>query len=127
MRVGILQLDVKWENPQANLIVIKSYLKNNICLDLVVLPEMFLTGFTMSPSRIENLLTESLLADLSTLCKTYNTTLCGSIPIKIGNNWVNRYIHITPEGVLAHYDKKHLFNLTGENKRFKSGKEYLNY
>jgi predicted amidohydrolase len=117
-----------WENPNQNLAIINDWLiEKEEIPNIVVLPEMFLTGFTMKPSRIEKLINNNTLEQLKQLSDKYNTSFCGSLPWKEGGNWNNRYFHIDSTGIIATYDKKHLFKLTNEDVRYKAGEKSIIY
>ena len=126
MKVALLQAPLAWEDIEKN----KTHfieLLNNIEseTDLVVLPEMFVSGFTMSPERVYMTMTDNYIAELQSLCKTYLFALTGSIVIKEGDDYYNRLFFITDTGEISTYDKRHLFSLAGEEKVYKAGTDRL--
>jgi omega-amidase len=117
----LIQCELAWENPQDN----RSHLTARIekldnPTDLIVLPEMFTTGFSMN--ALENAeapggATEQWMRELA-IAK--NCAITGSIAVNEGTDVYNRMLFVTPEGI-QHYDKRHLFRMAGEDKRYKSG------
>lgn len=127
MKIGLFQFDVQWENPEANISLIKQKVTNTNPPDLVVLPEMFLTGFCMNTNRLESLIPLLSIPKIQELSRDIRTSICGSIPVFENNAWHNRYIHLDKDENYAVYDKSHLFSMTGEDKRYKAGSSYLSY
>jgi len=119
----MVQCELAWESPEENRRQIQSLLKSqNSPIDLVVLPEMFTTGFSMN--AVENAEpphgeTEQWLQQLA---KTYDCAVAGSIAVCVGDSVFNRLLFATPNAV-QHYDKKHLFRMAGEHRRYCAGHE----
>ncbi|PQJ80081.1 amidohydrolase [Polaribacter porphyrae] len=123
--VGI-QADLFWENPKKNLVFFENEIaKLSSETDLVVLPEMFTTGFTMSPKNIAESLDGASVKWMKTIAKKYDLAITGSLIIKHKNNYHNRLLFVHPSGEIETYDKRHSFTLAGENKVYTSGKEKL--
>ena len=126
MKVALIQCLLVWENPQAN--------RNNFeekinaiseIVDLIVLPEMFTTGFTMNPIKVAETMQGKTILWLQSLAKAKNSAITGSLIIKENNNFYNRLVFVFPSGEMEFYDKRHLFTLAGEDKVYTSGKEKL--
>ena len=126
MKVALIQSLLVWENPQAN--------RNNFeekinaiseIVDLIVLPEMFTTGFTMNPIKVAETMQGKTILWLQSLAKAKNSAITGSLIIKENNNFYNRLVFVFPSGEMEFYDKRHLFTLAGEDKVYTSGKEKL--
>ena len=131
--VGI-QADLVWENPTENLAFfeakINSLSKNT---DLVVLPEMFTTGFTMNPENVAEEMNGKSVSWMQKMAKDNEVAIVGSLVIS-GNpfdraqgviKFYNRLVFVHPSGKIEIYNKRHSFTLAGEDKVYTSGKEKL--
>ena len=133
MKIALIQSSLIWENPIAN----RKYFEEKINaiiekVDLIVLPEMFSTGFTMNPELVFETMEGETIQWLQSLAKTKNSAITGSLVIKENNNFYNRLVFVFPSGEMQFYDKRHLFTLAGEDKVYTSGKgklivEYLGW
>lgn len=126
MKIALIQAPLVWENPIAN----RDYFEEKIKsvsdeIDLVVLPEMFSTGFTMNPSEVWETMNGETISLLKNLAKAKNFAITGSLIIKENNRFYNRLIFVFPSGEIKKYDKRHLFSLAGEEEVYKAGKEKL--
>ena len=126
MKIALIQSSLFWENPTAN----RNYFEVKINaitekVDLIVLPEMFTTGFTMNSSDVAETMQGKTIQWLQSLAKAKNSAITGSIVIKENDNFYNRLVFVFPSGEIQFYDKKHLFTLAGEDKAYTSGKEKL--
>ena len=123
--VGI-QADLVWENPSENL----KYFEDKITdlpttTDLVVLPEMFTTGFTMHPNNVAESMNGSSITWMKRLAQKFDFAITGSLVIREDNKFYNRLVFVHPSGKINTYDKRHSFTLAGEHKVYTSGKEIL--
>jgi len=123
LSIALVQCELVWESPEENRRQLQSLIESQTePNDLIVLPEMFTTGFSMNavknaePPGGE---TEQWLQQLAT---TYDCAVAGSIAVREGNSVFNRLLFATPDAV-QHYDKKHLFRMAGEHKRYSAGHE----
>lgn len=126
LRLALLQGPLVWHDVPANLHYFSQLLAGLEPVDLVLLPEMFNTGFSMdSASQAEAEMgptTQWLLQQAQCL----NAVVCGSLIIKVAeHDYRNRLIWARPDGSLAHYDKRHLFRMAGEHKYFCAGEQQL--
>ena len=94
-------------------------------VDLIVLPEMFSTGFTMHPKSVAETMQGETVAWLQHLAKAKNCAITGSLVIEEQGNYYNRLVFVFPDGKIQQYDKRHLFSLAGEDKEYTSGTEKL--
>jgi omega-amidase len=123
MRISLYQFSTKWMNPEENLKRIEK-----VCeaisghSELLVLPEMFNTGYTMKPSEIPVEWQEETIEKLTSLASQYMLTFCGSIPIFKFGSWYNTMIIVSKEGLINSYDKIHLFTPAGEKEVYAEGK-----
>lgn len=124
MKVAILQTDLVWENPIYNRLTIESkVLSSDKKFDLLVLPEMFTSGFTMNPERVAETMEGETIEWLKSLAKQKKTAIIGSLVIEEEGDYYNRLVLVTPKKEVQYYDKKHLFTLAGEEKVYTSGTE----
>ena len=126
MKISIIQSSLFWENPTAN----RNYFDKKINaitekVDLIVLPEMFTTGFTMNPSSVAETMKGETVLWLQSLAKAKNSAITGSIVITENNNYYNRLLFVFPSGEIQFYDKRHLFTLAGESKVYTKGNQKL--
>jgi len=126
MKIALIQTSLDWENPLEN----RSHLSQKITgfmedVDLIVLPEMFSSGFTMNPKAVAETMKGETISWLQHLAKAKNCAITGSLIIKEKGNFYNRLVFVFPDGKMQHYDKRHLFTLAGEDKIYTAGKEKL--
>ena len=126
LKVTLLQSYLFWEDVQKNLQQFDIRINSlNQRTDLIVLPEMFNTGFSMKPSKLaENMQGPSISWMMKVAAKT-GSVLTGSIMICENGNYYNRLLWVRPDGSYAQYDKKHLFGHADEQSHFTAGKEKL--
>ncbi len=124
MKTAIIQTQLHWENPSKNRKhfeqKIDSILEN---VDLIVLPEMFTSGFTMNPESVAETMDGKTIQLLKSLANAKNCAITGSLVISENNNFYNRMVFVFPDEKIDFYDKKHLFTLAGEDKIYISGNQ----
>lgn len=126
LKVALVQTDLVWENTQLNLSNIeKSIAPLPADIDVIILPEMFNTGFTMNPAPYAENMEGDTLLWMKDISRQKNTALTGSLIINEGNRFYNRLIWMLPDGTYSFYDKKHLFTLAGEQNFYKAGNKKL--
>ena len=125
LNVALVQTTLAWENPKANRTHIEDKV-SSITADLIVLPEMFSSGFTMNASEVSETMDGETITWLKTLSKTKNAAIVGSLVITENNNYYNRLVFVEPNGTLTTYDKRHTFTLAGEHKVYTAGSEKTN-
>jgi omega-amidase len=126
MKIALIQSPLFWENPKAN----RNHFEVKINalaqkVDLIVLAEMFSTGFTMNPEAFFETMEGETIQWMQSLAKAKNSAITGSLVIKENGNFYNRLLFVFPSGEIQFYDKRHLFTLAGEDKVYTSGKEKL--
>ena len=122
LNVALVQTSLVWENPKANRTHIEDKV-SSITADLIILPEMFSSGFTMNASEVAETMDGETIAWLKSLSKTKNAAIVGSLVITENNNYYNRLVFVEPNGTLTTYDKRHTFTLAGEHKVYTAGSE----
>ncbi|MEN9908872.1 MAG: hypothetical protein RLZZ540_2021 [Bacteroidota bacterium] len=126
MKIAILQSDLIWENPKANRIYFEEKINGiNESVNLIVLPEMFSTGFTMNPGAVAETMQGETVLWMQSLAKAKKTAITGSVVIEESGHFYNRMLFVFPSGEIQFYDKKHLFTLAGEEKVYTAGNQKL--
>lgn len=125
MKINIVQTALIWENPAANRENLASIFQNSDEADLIILPEMFSTGFSMSRQNLAEPMDGETVNWLKEMSKQHNAAITGSIIIAENGSYFNRLLFVLPSGELFCYDKRHLFSLAGEDKVFKKGNKKL--
>lgn len=127
LRITLVQAPLEWENPEANHLHFSTLLKDASDTDLVVLPEMFTTGFTMDASSAAEPHTASMktLVWMRSEAQRLNAAIAGSVAVKEGEHFYNRLYWVQPDGKLFHYDKRHLFTFAGEHRVYTPGNQRL--
>ena len=126
LRVTLCQLSIVWEDISANLGRIKQLIEEHHSRsDLIILPETFTTGFTMSTVNLAETMRGSAVEWMQEMAIKQRSTIIGSIIIKQGRRFYNRLIVMLADGSCQYYDKRHLFRLSGEKEHFSPGAEKL--
>jgi omega-amidase len=126
MKIALLQTELSWENPIQNRISIEDKITSiNEKVDLIVLPEMFTSGFTMNPKTVAETMDGATILWLKNQAKTMNCAITGSLVIEEKGNYFNRLVFVFSNGEIQHYDKRHLFTLAGEDKLYTAGTKKL--
>lgn len=126
LKVAIVQTSLHWEAPKENM---QSFSKkiDKISEDvhLILLPEMFTTGFTMNPDHIDTDFGNKTVDWMKEMATKKNATVMGSIVFFEKGNYFNRLFAVDPQGSFATYDKRHTFTLAGEDKKYKKGDDRI--
>ena len=123
LTLSYLQIDLAWENPQSNRETIEAEILALDSCDIVILPEMFLTGFTMSPETCAEPIDGENVQWLIGLASRSGKALAGSLSVLVAGEYRNRFLFITPEGRVAKCDKRHLFTIGDEPNPYTAGEE----
>jgi predicted amidohydrolase len=122
----LLQADLIWENKQANLQKLESMIAGIVgAKELVILPEMFNTGFSLRPELLGETMEGPSVSWMKQMAQQYRIILAGSLMITESGKHYNRLIWMQPDGRYAQYDKRHLFAYAGENEHFTAGDHRL--
>ncbi|WP_026754164.1 amidohydrolase [Sediminibacter sp. Hel_I_10] len=126
LNVAVVQTHLFWENPEQNRINLLEKL-NQISseIDLIVLPEMFNSGFTMNAKSVAETMDGETVSWMIALAKEKQAAITGSLVIKASDDFFNRLLFVYPDGTILKYDKKHTFTLAGEQNVYSAGKERL--
>lgn len=126
MKTALLQYSPVWEDKKANVSKIDLLIKNLPKVDLLIFPEMTLTGFTMKSSLFAEELKGDTFNFYSSLAKEKNVNIFGGLIEKSNNNFYNSLLHVSPNGQLVTvYRKIHPFSFSGEDKNYSGGNERI--
>ncbi len=126
LKIAVLQFDMIWENPTANLSGIDAWLpKIEQQTNLLVLPEMFTTGFSMNVAEMAETMDGNAIRWMKQRAFEYQMAICGSLIIQDSGVYFNRLIFAEPSGEIHFYDKRHLFTMGNEKKHYHSGNRCL--
>ena len=124
MKIALIQLNLAWCDTQENLNRTESFIRNHPGADVYVLPEMFTTGFCMEPQRIAEPTEGPTLAWMHRMAAEHNAAIVGSVAaVAADGGYKNRMYFVEPDGKETHYDKRHLFSYSGEDKHYEAGSE----
>ena len=126
LHVSIIQSSLYWENIDKNL---KQFSQKISQLtkpaDVIILPEMFTTGFSMNTVALAESMDGKGVAWMRQKTKEKNCCVVGSLIIKENNNYYNRLVWAYPDGSLVHYDKRHLFRMANEQQHYSPGNKKI--
>lgn len=122
LKVALLQINSVWHQPEKNRILLSQEIaKIGTKADLVLLPEMFTTGFSMAPKKLAETMEGQTVQWMRSLAKEFNTVIAGSVIIEEEGFFFNRFLWVPPKDTIAYYDKRHGFSLVGEHLKYKAG------
>jgi omega-amidase len=126
LAVTIIQTDLFWENSTANLANLEEKMAQiSLPTDLIILPEMFTTGFTMNAKNVAEPMNYTTFKWLKQQAKRTQAVITGSFIVKEEEHFFNRLIWMQPDGSFETYDKRHLFRMGEEDKTFTAGTKRL--
>lgn len=126
LTVSIVQADLHWHDAGKNREQFTAVLHTlQDRTDLIVLPEMFTTGFTMDAATYAETMDGQSIAWMKEMAADKNASVCGSLIIAENNKYYNRFICVDPSGQEVFYDKRHLFRLANEQQHFAAGNETI--
>jgi omega-amidase len=126
MNITLLQSDLYWHDPVAN----RAMLEERIFAlpeptDLIVLPEMFTTGFTMDAQSVAEPMNLTTFRWMKQMAAQTGAVVTGSYVVRAGNDFYNRLIWMQPDGEFDVYDKRHLFRMAGEDTVYTAGSQRI--
>lgn len=126
MRITLIQTDLHWQDPVAN----RAMLEERIfglpeATDLIVLPEMFTTGFTMQAASVAERMNLTTFRWLKQMAAQTGAVVTGSYVVQEDGRFYNRLVWMEPDGTVDTYDKRHLFRMAGEDKTYTAGERRL--
>jgi predicted amidohydrolase len=126
LRVTMIQADLAWHDPATNRRNLAAQFRGLAGhTDLIVLPEMFTTGFSMEAGSLAETMAGATVAWLREESAAVGCAITGSLIVEENGQHYNRLVWATPDGGCAHYDKRHLFRIAREDQHYASGKQRL--
>lgn len=126
LNITLIQPDIFWEDKAANMQQYEHFISNiEEKKEVVVLPEMFTTGFSMAPERLAETMDGDSVKWMKDIAARYRCILTGSLIIEEEGIYYNRLLWVQPDGYIGHYDKRHLFAYADEDQHYHSGSKKL--
>jgi len=125
LTIALVQQEIVPNNPQQNLATFSRAMSTLKNVDLIILPEVFTTGFCSNARNYAERVDGTAYQWMADQAKILNAVVTGSLVVKVGETHFNRLVWMRPDGTYAHYDKRHLFRMAGEHERYASGCERL--
>jgi len=123
LKITIIQPDIVWENIQANLDKYSANIDKIDSTDVILLPEMFTTGFSMNPEYLKETMDGISVAWMKNAAKKKDASIVGSLIIEDNGKINNRTLWVFPDGRIEFYDKRHLFAMGQEHLHYSAGTE----
>lgn len=124
INVTLIQAKLEWEDKAQNLENFNSLL-SGLETDVIILPEMFTTGFSMSPENLSETMDGESVNWMISKSKELNAAICGSLIIQEDQKYYNRFVWVEPSGKIITYDKRHLFGYAGEDEHYTAGQQRI--
>ena len=126
LTISIIQSELFWEDKQANLSMFETKIMGiQERTEIVVLPEMFSTGFSMRPKQMAESMEGETVSWMKKIAAAKKIILTGSVIITENGHFYNRLLWVLPNGELGFYDKRHRFAFAGEDKEYTAGNKRL--
>ncbi|HOP00492.1 MAG TPA: amidohydrolase [Bacteroidales bacterium] len=121
MNITIIQPDIRWEDKAFNLARYEKLISATAKTDVIILPEMFTTGFTSRSEELSEPPRGETFNWMIHAAEKYDTAVCGSYIVRTGNHLFNRFMFVSPAKKAWHYDKRHLFKMNNVENNFSRG------
>ena len=126
LKIALIQTPLIWENPEKNMELFSKKIDSvSSNVDLIVLPEMFTTGFTMTPEHIAISHTEETVHWMQQMALKSKSAIIGSVVFSEDACYYNRLLFVKPDASISCYDKRHTFTLAGEHEKYTAGNKIL--
>ena len=126
LRFTLIQTPLFWEDKGANLDSLAQKIMNiDVPTEIIVLPEMFSTGFSMQPEKFAETMEGPTIDWMRRISIEKKSIITGSLIIEEGGKYYNRLVWMLPNGQLGYYDKRHLFAYAGEDQHYTAGNKRL--
>ena len=126
LSVALIQTDLVWEDVTANLATLEEKIAAlPEAADIIVLPEMFSTGFSMNASRLAEVMNVTTTRWLKLMAAHTHALMIGSFQVKEAGHYYNRLLCVRPDGTYDTYNKRHLFRMGAEHETFEPGTQRL--
>lgn len=126
LSITTIQTNLHWEDKEANILMLEEKIRNiKEKTNIVVLPEMFTTGFSMNAKLLAENMDGITISWMRKIAAKKKIILTGSIIVEDDGKYYNRLIWMLPNGEVGHYDKRHSFSLAGEQEHYTRGSKRL--
>lgn len=125
LNVTLIQASFHWENKELNLKRFEELIHNSHQTDVIVLPEMFATGFSMNAKVLAEPFPGPTAKWMQRMAKLKQAAICGTVITEMNDRYYNRLIWAQPTGEFLYYDKRHLFSFANEHDHYSPGTERL--
>lgn len=125
MKIVLLQTDIQWLKPDENRKHAEQLIRSSTDAQIIILPEMFTTGFCTAPQGVAEKADTQTLAWMQKMAKMKDAAIAGSVLTDDGGKYYNRMYFVLPDGNYTTYNKRHLFSFAGEDKNFEAGQERI--
>ncbi len=125
LKISLVQMNVLWEDPSANIHHLEKMLHLPPETDLLLLPEMWSTGFSMRPEFIAEKDNGPALQWMIQYSQKLNCAIAGSLSVEEDDKYYNRLYCVQPNGKIDHYDKRHLFSYGKEDQHYHAGDQRI--
>lgn len=124
IKIALVQTDLYWKDKTANMAMLEEKIRGiDREVDLIVLPEMFSTGFTMDAKEVAEPMNLHTSKWMKQMALQTQAVVTGSVIINDKGRYFNRLMWVGPDGIIDWYDKRHLFRMANEDEYYKMGKE----
>jgi omega-amidase len=121
LTIALVQQEIVPNDPQQNLTTFADAISQLRDCDLIILPEVFTTGFCSNARSFAETVDGDAYQWMALQAKKLQAVITGSLVVREGNTYFNRLVWMRPDGSYVHYDKRHLFRMGGEHERYASG------
>jgi predicted amidohydrolase len=122
LSIALVQTQLYWKDKVANLAMLEEKLwEIEKEIDLIILPEMFPTGFSMDASELAEPMNLTICKWMVQMAEQKKAAITGSAIIKVDGKYYNRLLWVSSDGMIQHYDKRHLFRMADEDQSFSGG------
>ncbi|WP_260293153.1 amidohydrolase [Sedimenticola hydrogenitrophicus] len=125
LTLTLIQDQIHWQQPEANRQHFEALISQAPSSDLILLPEMFSTGFSLQSSQLAETMTGDSIHWMTRMAKESGAVVAGSLILEDDGHYYNRLIWMRPDGTFAFYDKRHLFRMADEHHHYTPGDERL--
>ena len=125
LNITIVQSEIIWEDVNANLQMFSKKIEKIANTDIIILPEMFNTGFSMNSKNLAETTDDKSVTWLKTKAKEKKSVIVASLIIKENGNYYNRLFWVNPDGSYEYYNKRHLFRMANEHNYYTAGTDEI--
>jgi omega-amidase len=125
LHLTLIQTELHWHNPVLNRQSLQALIEPLAPRDLILLPEMFTTGFCMATEELAETMDGDTVQWMRQIAAQKNAVIAASLMVNAGGHFYNRLLWVRPDGTLEYYDKRHLFRMADEHRYFEAGQQRL--